>query len=65
MALAANSNSLAVVGGATLANVVCTGVAVGAAALVASRISERTVALVAGILFEFFAVFTFFEGPDS
>lgn len=65
MALAASSNSLAVVGGATLANVVCTGFAVGAAALVASKISERTVALIAGILFEFFAVFTWFEGPES
>ena len=65
MALAASSNTLAVVGGATVANVVCTGFAVGAAAIVASRISERTVAIVAGVLFEVFAVFTFFEGPES
>lgn len=65
MALAASSNTAAVVGGATLANIVCTGMAVSAAALVASRISERTVALVSGILFEFFAVFTYFEGPET
>lgn len=65
MALAASSNSLAVVGGATAANIVCTGFAVGSAALVASRISERTVAIIAGVLFEFFAVFTFLEGPDA
>jgi Ca2+/H+ antiporter, TMEM165/GDT1 family len=65
MALAATSNTAAVIGGATMANVLCTGVAVGAAALVSSRISERLVALVAGILFEFFAVFTFLEGPEG
>lgn len=65
MALAASSNTLAVVGGATAANVVCTGFAVGAAAFVASRISERTVAIIAGVLFEFFAVFTFLEGPEA
>lgn len=65
MALAASSNTAAVIGGATAANVLCTGLAVGAAALVSSRISERMVALVAGILFEVFAVFTFFEGVDE
>ncbi|PXF48619.1 GDT1-like protein 2, chloroplastic [Gracilariopsis chorda] len=65
MALAASNNVVAVIGGATLANVVCTGMAVGAATLVASRISERMVALVAGILFEFFAVFTYLEGPEG
>jgi Ca2+/H+ antiporter, TMEM165/GDT1 family len=65
MALAATSNTAAVIGGATAANVLCTGLAVGGAALVSSRISERMVALTAGILFEFFAVFTFFEGPEG
>lgn len=65
MALAASSNTVAVIGGATFANIVCTGMAVCAATLVASRISERMVALVAGILFEFFAVFTYFEGPEG
>lgn len=65
MALAASSNTVAVIGGATLANVVCTGFAVCAATLVASRISERLVALVAGILFEVFAVFTYLEGPEG
>lgn len=65
MALAASSNTAAVIGGATAANVLCTGLAVGAAALVSSRISERMVALVAGILFEVFAVFTFLEGPEE
>lgn len=65
MALAASNNTLAVIGGATAANVVCTGLAVFAATLVASRISERLVALVAGLLFEVFAVFTFLEGPEG
>lgn len=65
MALAASSNTVAVIGGATAANVLCTGVAVCAATLVSSRISERMVALVAGILFEVFAVFTYFEGPEG
>lgn len=65
MALAASSNTVAVIGGATMANIVCTGLAVSAATLVSSRISERMVALVAGILFEFFAVFTYLEGPEG
>lgn len=65
MALAASSNTVAVIGGATFANIICTGVAVGGAAVVASKISERMVALVAGIMFEFFAVFTYFEGPEG
>lgn len=65
MALAASNNTVAVIGGATFANVLCTGMAVFAATLVASRISERVVALVAGLLFEVFAVFTFLEGPES
>lgn len=65
MALAATSNTAAVIGGATAANVICTGMAVGAAAALSSRISERLVALTAGILFEFFAVFTYLEGPEG
>lgn len=65
MALASSNNTLAVIGGATAANVVCTGLAVFAATLVASRISERLVALVAGLLFEVFAIFTFLEGPEA
>lgn len=65
MALAASSNTAAVIGGATAANVICTGLAVGGAALVSSKISERMVALTAGVLFEFFAVFTFLEGPEG
>lgn len=65
MALASGGNTVAVIGGATFANIVCTGVAVSAATVVASKISERMVALVGGILFEFFAVFTYFEGPEG
>lgn len=65
MALAASSNTVAVIGGATFANIVCTGMAVCAATLVASKISERMVALIAGILFEVFAVFTYLEGPEQ
>lgn len=65
MALAASSNTAAVIGGATFANIICTGMAVCAATLVASRISERVVALIAGLLFEVFAVFTFLEGPEA
>lgn len=65
MALASGGNTVAVIGGATFANVVCTGFAVGAATVIASKISERMVALVGGILFEFFAVFTYLEGPEG
>lgn len=65
MALAASNNTVAVIGGATFANIICTGFAVFAATLVASRISERVVALTAGLLFEVFAVFTYLEGPEG
>lgn len=65
MALAASNNTVAVIGGATFANIICTGFAVCAATLVASKISERMVALTAGILFEVFAVFTYLEGPEG
>lgn len=65
MALAASGNAVAVIGGATAANVLCTGMAVVAAVAVASKISEQMVALVSGILFEVFAVFTLIEGPES
>jgi len=65
MALAASGNAVAVIGGATAANVLCTGMAVVAAVAVSSKISERMVALVSGILFEVFAVFTLIEGPES
>lgn len=65
MALAASGNAVAVIGGATAANVLCSGMAVVAAVAVASKISEQMVALVSGILFEVFAVFTLIEGPES
>ncbi|KAI0557745.1 Gdt1 [Gracilaria domingensis] len=65
MALAVGGNVVVVIGGATLANVVFTGMAVCAAMLVASRISERMAAHVAGMLFEFFAVFTYLDGPEG
>ncbi|KAI0557297.1 GDT1-like protein [Gracilaria domingensis] len=65
MALAVGGNVVVAIGGATLANVVFTGMAVCAAMLVASAISERMAALVAGMLFEFFAVFTYLDGPEG
>ncbi|KAI0564582.1 Gdt1 [Gracilaria domingensis] len=65
MALAVGGNVVVAIGGATLANVVFTGMGVCAAMLVASAISERMAALVAGMLFEFFAVFTYLDGPEG
>lgn len=65
MALAGAGNTLAVVGGATAANVLCTGLAVVGAAAVSKRISEKVVAMVSGVLFQVFALFTFLEGPDG
>eukprot|EP00188_Purpureofilum_apyrenoidigerum_P003657 Plantae.Rhodophyta-Purpureofilum_apyrenoidigerum.ctg38869.p1 GENE.Plantae.Rhodophyta-Purpureofilum_apyrenoidigerum.ctg38869~~Plantae.Rhodophyta-Purpureofilum_apyrenoidigerum.ctg38869.p1 ORF type:complete len:364 (-),score=42.66 Plantae.Rhodophyta-Purpureofilum_apyrenoidigerum.ctg38869:142-1170(-) len=61
MALAASGNTPLVFLGATFANIICTAIAVLGAALVSTKISERTVAIIAGVLFEFFAVYTFFE----
>uniref|UniRef100_A0A7S0BFI4 GDT1 family protein n=1 Tax=Rhodosorus marinus TaxID=101924 RepID=A0A7S0BFI4_9RHOD len=61
MALAASGNTAVVFVGASAANVVCSIVAVLGAAFVSTRISERTVAIIAGVLFEIFAVYTFFE----
>ncbi|KAJ8908812.1 hypothetical protein NDN08_005516 [Rhodosorus marinus] len=61
MALAASGNTAVVFMGASAANVICSIVAVLGAAFVSTRISERTVAIIAGVLFEVFAVYTFFE----
>ena len=61
MTCATQNNVIGVLIGATLANGICSGIAVIGAALVARAVSERTVNLIAGALFEVFAVLTILE----
>lgn len=65
MALAASTSTVSVVFGASLANLVCSILAVLGATLVASKISERAVSFIAGLLFEIFAILTLLEGPSG
>jgi Ca2+/H+ antiporter, TMEM165/GDT1 family len=65
IALAASKEPIGVVLGGLLGHALCTGVAVIGGKMLASRISERTVSLVGGILFLIFAVHSFAVGPDA
>lgn len=65
MALAASTNAYAVIIGATLANLVCTGMAVAGGSLF-HKLPERIVNLAAGTLFLATAAYTwFFELPEA
>lgn len=64
IALAASKNVFGVFFGGLIGHAFCTGLAVIGGRLLAARISERTVAIVGGILFLAFAVHSFAVGPD-
>lgn len=57
--LAAHKSALGVTVGAILGHVLCTSLAVVGGRLLALRISQRTVAMVGGLLFLVFAVLSF------
>lgn len=65
IALAASKNPLGVIIGGLIGHAFCTGLAVIGGRLLASKISERTVAIVGGVLFIFFAITSFLFGPDA
>jgi Ca2+/H+ antiporter, TMEM165/GDT1 family len=58
MALGASSQAIGVTLGAILGHAICCAVAVFGGRLIASRISERTVTIVGGLLFFIFAIVT-------
>jgi len=60
IALAAAKDPLGITVGGIIGHAVCTGIAVIGGRMLASRISEKTVAVVGGILFLGFAVHSFF-----
>lgn len=65
IALAASKNPLGVVLGGLIGHAFCTGLAVIGGRLLASRISEKHVALVGGILFIVFGIHGMIVGPED
>ncbi|KAK4522242.1 hypothetical protein GAYE_HPEPCTG121G0121 [Galdieria yellowstonensis] len=65
MALASSHSPLAIISGATLANLICSGIAVIGATLLSSKISERKVSLIGGFLFLFFGIKSWIDGPEE
>lgn len=62
IALASSKNIMGVIIGGLIGHAFCTGLAVVGGRLLASRISEKTVALVGGVLFILFALHSFIVG---
>ena len=65
IALASAKNPYGVVIGGLIGHAFCTGLAVVGGRMLAARISEKTVAIVGGILFLFFAITAILYGPDE
>lgn len=65
IALASSQNPFGVVIGGLAGHAFCTGMAVIGGRMLAARISEKTVAIIGGVLFLFFAVTSFLWGPDA
>jgi Ca2+/H+ antiporter, TMEM165/GDT1 family len=65
IALASSKNLYGVILGGLVGHAFCTAVAVIGGRMLAARISERTVALVGGVLFLAFAVHSFFTGVEG
>lgn len=63
IALATHKNAVGVAVGATLGHTVCTSVAVVGGSMLASKISQRTVATIGGLLFLGFSLSSFFYPP--
>jgi putative Ca2+/H+ antiporter (TMEM165/GDT1 family) len=65
IALAAAKDPFGVTLGGTIGHAMCTGLAVIGGRMLASRISERMVAIMGGVLFLIFAAVALIEGPDG
>lgn len=63
IALATHKNAVGVAVGATLGHTICTSVAVVGGSMLASKISQRTVATIGGLLFLGFSLSSFFYPP--
>ncbi|XP_028790360.1 GDT1-like protein 4 [Neltuma alba] len=63
IALATHKNALGVAVGATFGHTICTSLAVVGGSMLASKISQRTVATIGGLLFLCFSVSSFFYPP--
>ncbi|CAA7041805.1 unnamed protein product [Microthlaspi erraticum] len=63
IALATHKNAIGVAIGATIGHTICTSLAVVGGSMLASRISQRTVATVGGLLFLCFSVSSYFYPP--
>lgn len=64
IALAAAKNPYGVIVGGLFGHAFCTGLAVIGGRMLAARISEKTVAIIGGTLFLFFAITSFLWGPE-
>lgn len=65
IALAASKNPFGVVLGGLIGHAFCTGLAVIGGKMLAAKISERTVAIIGGLLFLVFGVTSIFFGPED
>jgi putative Ca2+/H+ antiporter (TMEM165/GDT1 family) len=65
IALAASKNPYGVIIGGLIGHALCTGMAVVGGRMLAAKISEKSVAIVGGSLFIFFAITSFIWGPDQ
>ncbi|KAH6834403.1 hypothetical protein C2S53_012150 [Perilla frutescens var. hirtella] len=63
IALATHKNAVGVAAGATIGHTICTSVAVVGGSMLASKISQRTVAAVGGFLFLGFSLSSYFYPP--
>lgn len=61
--LATHKNAVGVAVGATIGHTICTSVAVVGGSMLASKISQRTVATVGGLLFLGFSLSSYFYPP--
>jgi Ca2+/H+ antiporter, TMEM165/GDT1 family len=63
MQLATHKNAIGVAVGASIGHTLCTSLAVVGGSMLASKISQRTVATIGGVLFLGFSVSSYFYPP--
>lgn len=63
IALATHKNAIGIATGATLGHTICTSIAVVGGSMLASKISQGTVATIGGLLFLGFSLSSYFYPP--
>ncbi|RWW24172.1 hypothetical protein GW17_00011559 [Ensete ventricosum] len=63
LTLATHKNAIGVAVGATLGHTICTSLAVVGGSMLASKISQKTVATIGGLLFLVFSLSSYFYPP--